>query len=126
MPGKVADASVLGALVFGESRAEEAATLLGEDILYEPSLLAYELISIARKKIFQNPDLRTSIIQTLGRALAAEMNWIDVDYLETLDIALDTGLTTYDASYFYVAQNLGADLVTFDEQLSSVWQSYAR
>ena len=126
MPGKVADASVLGALVFGESRAEEAATLLGEDILYEPSLLAYELISIARKKIFQNPDLRTSIIQTLGRALAAEMNWIDVDYLETLDIALDTGLTTYDVSYFYVAQNLGADLVTFDEQLSSVWQSYAR
>lgn len=126
MPGKVADASVLGALVFGESRAEEAATLLGEDMLYEPSLLAYELTSIARRKIFQNPDLRTSIIQALVRALAAKMNWIDIPYLETLNIAVENGLTTYDASYLYVALNLGAGLVTFDEQLSSVWQSYAR
>ena len=88
MPGKVADASVLGALVFGESRAEEAAALLAEDPLYEPTLLAYELASIARKKIFQDLDLHTSIIQTLGRALAAEMNWVDVNYLETLSLAV--------------------------------------
>ena len=112
--------------MFGESRAEEAATLLGEDTLYEPSLLAYELTSIARTKIFQNPDLRTSIVQALGRALVVEMNWIDIDYLETLRIALESGLTSYDASYVYVAQSLGASLITFDEQMGSVWQSYDR
>ena len=126
MPGKVADASVLGALVFGESRAEEAAALLAEGPLYEPTLLAYELASIARKKIFQDPDLHSSITQTLGRALAAEMNWVDVDYLETLRLAVESGLTTYDASYLYVAQSLDVGLVTFDDQLRSAWQSYAR
>ena len=126
MPGKVADASLLGALVFGESRAEEAAALVAEDPLYEPTLLAYELISIARKKIFQNPGLHSSIIQALGRGLAAKMNWVDVDYLETLNLAVESGLTTYDASYLYVAQSLDVGLLTFDAHLRSAWESYAR
>ena len=126
MPGKVADASVLGALVFGEARAEEAAALLAEEPLYEPTLLAYELASIARKKIFQNPGLHTSIIEALGRALTADMNWADVDYMETLNLAVESGLTTYDASYLYVAQSLEIGLLTFDDQLRSVWQRYAR
>lgn len=50
MPGKVADASVLGAVVFGEPRATETRLLLAGADLYEPALLAYELASIARKK----------------------------------------------------------------------------
>ncbi len=56
MPGKVVDASVIGAIVFGEARAEEGKALLGEDTLFEPPLLAYELCSIARKKIL-NPHI---------------------------------------------------------------------
>ena len=126
MPGKVADASVLGALAFGEPQAEEATALLGEGALYEPSLLAYELVSIARNKIFQNPGLRTLIIPALTRALAADMNWIDVDYLVMLDLALQSGLTTYDASYLQVALSNGLDLVTFDNRLSAAWRSYAK
>ena len=124
IPGKVADASVLGAIIFGEPRAEEAKTLLGEDLLYEPSLLGYELASIARKKIFQNPDRRDQVSQSLVRVLDADINWIDVDFVEVLGLALDTGLTTYDASYLYVAMRLSAELVTFDAQLRSVWASY--
>ena len=50
MPVKVADASVLGAVVFGEPRANEARSLIAGADLYEPALLAYELASIARKK----------------------------------------------------------------------------
>lgn len=56
MPGKVADASVLGAVVFGEPRAAEARSLLAGADLYEPVLLAYELASIARKKIGIYPE----------------------------------------------------------------------
>ena len=38
-------------------------------------------------------------------------------HVATLRLALDTGLTTYDASYLYVADALNATLVTFDQEL---------
>ncbi len=34
-------------------------------------------------------------------------------------LALQTGLTTYDAAYLYLARSLGIPLVTFDEQLQT-------
>lgn len=45
------------------------------------------------------------------------MNWVVVDHVVVLRLALDTGLTTYDASYLYVARTLGLPLVTFDGRL---------
>ena len=50
MPGEVIDASLLGAIVFGETYAKEAISLIRGEELYAPSLLAYELASVARKK----------------------------------------------------------------------------
>ncbi len=120
MPGKVVDASVLGAIVFGEARAEEGKALLDEDTLFEAPLLAYELCSIARKKLLGSPFLRTFVIRALDEALASDMVWVEVDFPEVLALALETGLTTYDASYLYLSRSLGADLVTFDEQMQRV------
>ena len=119
MPGKVADASLLGAVVFGEPRAEEAASLIGEADLYEPTLLAYELASIARKKIVSNPEQRDVLLQALMMSLSMNISWSEVNQLEVLNLALATGLTTYDASYLYLAKNLGLDLVTFDQRLQA-------
>ena len=45
---------------------------------------------------------------------------IGASFSEILVLALETGLTTYDASYLYLSRSLGADLVTFDEQLQRV------
>ncbi len=120
MPGKVVDASVLGAIVFGEARAEEGEALLGEDALFEPPLLAYELCSIARKKILDSPHLRTDIIRALDEVLASDLVWVEVDFPEIVVLALETGLTTYDACYLYLSRSLSAGLVTFDEQLQRV------
>ena len=61
MAAKVVDASVLGALLFGEPRAEEAFSLLKGCDLYAPPLLAYELTSIARKKALKHPELLEKI-----------------------------------------------------------------
>ncbi len=35
-----------------------------------------------------------------------------------LDLATETGLTAYDASYLWLARQLGAELVTLDQQLA--------
>lgn len=101
MPIKVADASVLAAITFGEPRAEEAEALLQDAFLYEPPLLVYELASVAHK---------------------LEIQWVDVDHRAVLHLALERGLTTYDATYLFVARSLGAPLVTFDLQLMAASQ----
>lgn len=117
MPAKVVDASVLGALIFGEPRAEEALALLKGAELYAPPLLAYELTSVARKKALRYPRLKEKIVQALETGLSLEIHWTEVDHLQVLELALDTGLTTYDASYLYLARSLGVPLLTFDERL---------
>ena len=42
----------------------------------------------------------------------------EIDHLETLALSERLGLTTYDASYLWLAQHLGAELVTLDRQLA--------
>jgi len=43
-----------------------------------------------------------------------------------LNLALQSGLTTYDASYLHLALSHGLDLVSFDSRLSAAWRSHAR
>ena len=119
MPAKVLDASVLGALIFGEPRAKEVLSLLEGAELYAPPLLAYELTSVARKKALKYPQLRERISEALEISLSLNINWTEVDHLEVLRLALETGLTTYDASYLYLARSLGVPLLTFDGRLAA-------
>ena len=117
MPAKVVDASVLGAWCFREPRASEALGLLLGSDLYAPSLLAYELANIARKKAAAYPHDLHVFSQALATALALPIHWMEVDHVTVLRMALDMGLTTYDPSYLYVAQTMGAPLATFDQRL---------
>ena len=43
---------------------------------------------------------------------------VAVDHDGTLELAATTGLTAYDASYLWLARQLGAELVTLDKQLA--------
>ena len=119
MPGSVADASILGAVAFGEPNAEEAVSLLADAKLYEPTLLAYDLASIARKKIVGYPGQIESILRALAAVLGMNVRWMEVDQFAVVNLALETGLTTYDASYLYLARHLGVPLLTFDRRLAA-------
>ena len=123
MPGEVIDTSLLGAIVFGEPRAKEAISLIEGEDLYAPSLLAYELTSVARKKARLYPDQHEKLAQALGLALSLDIHWMEVDHVATFKLAMDTGLTTYDASYLYLARSLGLPLATFDERLRTAMHS---
>jgi len=87
--------------------------------LYAPPLLAYELTSVARKKVLRYPQLREKISKALEIGLSLNINWTEADHAAVLQLALDTGLTTYDASYLYLARSLGVPLLTFDERLAA-------
>lgn len=107
---------MLGALAFQESRAGEARSLVTGETLYEPILLAYELTSIARKKARHDHSQLDAISDLLEAALTLDLQWVDVDHEEVLRLAIETSLSTYDASYLHVARVRGVPLVTFDER----------
>jgi predicted nucleic acid-binding protein len=117
MPARVVDASIVAAWCFRESQASHALGILQGSDLYAPLLLAYELASIARRKAAAYPERLDILSEALATALALPIHWSDVDHMAVLRLALDANLTTYDASYLYLARALGVPLATFDQQL---------
>jgi predicted nucleic acid-binding protein len=118
MPDKVVDASVIAALAFLESRAEEARDLLRNATLFAPEIFPYELASVALKKSRESPTERFDIASRLHDALTLGVQLVPIEPLELLELALETKLTIYDAAYLHAARGLGCTLVTFDEKLA--------
>jgi len=116
---KVVDASVVAALVFGEERGEEAARLLEGHRLLAPNLLPYEMASVYRKKALAVPAQRQGLRQGLDDGLRLGIDLTPVPAAEVADLALEKGVTVYDAAYLWLAAALEAELLTFDADLAS-------
>ncbi len=117
MPVRVVDASALAAVLFNEPKGESVAVHLVNADLIAPALLSFELMSICRKKVRLYPDDREKL---LSQWLLAEEMGIRIEPIEVsqvLSLAEATGLTTYDASYLWLAQTRDAGLVTVDRSL---------
>ena len=121
MPAKVIDASVLGAIAFGESRKDEATALMDGAELYAPRLLPYELVSIALKKSKLEGGLSEEIRNSLTIAFNVEIRWVEPDHQGILEIAQESGLSAYDAAYLHASRSLGLPLITFDERLKAAF-----
>ena len=115
----VVDASAMAALVFEEPEGEALARRLEGAALFAPMLLRFELANTAWKKCRRQPRDSTQILSALAKALDADIAWHDVDLVDAALVARATGLTTYDASYLWLAGTLGADLVTLDRRLAA-------
>lgn len=117
----IVDASALAAIAFNEPLAAETTARLADRELVAPRLLAYELANAAVRKLKKHPEQSAMIRAGLERALADDFAivWSDVEPGPVLDLAMDTGLTAYDASYLWLAQHLGAELVTLDSDLAA-------
>ena len=118
MPGRVVDASVIAAFAFAEARADEARNLIKEATLFAPEILPYELASVALKKSKSLPSFRFDIAMRLRNALALKVALIRVARQELLELALETGLSIYDAAYLQTARRLQCPLLTFDAKLA--------
>ena len=118
MPDSVVDASVIAAIVFEEHSVDAAISMIRGIELFAPTILNYELTNVARTKAIRDPAHEEEIASALESALELDIRSVDVDHMAVLRLALDTGLTAYDASYLYVSRRLGMPLVTFDDQLS--------
>jgi len=118
MPDKVVDASVIAAMAFEESRADEAEDLVRDASLFAPEIFPYELGSVALKKTRLAPSRRFDIAMRLRTALLIRIELVPVAPLGLLKLAFETNLTIYDAAYLQAARRLGCPLVTFDAKLA--------
>ena len=117
MPAKVVDASAVVALLFGEPEGEGVARRLAGARLAVPRLLDFELANVCLRKCKRHPEKRDAILTAFRLRDRLGVEQVAVDCEEVLALAMETGLTAYDASYLYLARNLAAELVTLDQKL---------
>ncbi len=117
MAGKVVDASAIAALVFGEPEGERMAAAMADVELFAPTLLRFEVANTAWKKARRQPAQADRIAAGLRIALELAVRYVDVDHGAVLELALEKGITAYDASYFWLSRELKAPLLTLDSRL---------
>ena len=113
----VVDASAVAAVAFDESHSVDLSRELAGGALYAPSLIDYELTSVAWKKLRRRPAERVAIAAGLQAARQLRIEKVTPDMTEVLALAILSGLTVYDASYLWVARAMRLPLVTLDERL---------
>jgi predicted nucleic acid-binding protein len=123
----VPDASALALVVFGDRGGAEVSRQLQGAALFAPPLLRYELQSAARKECRRHPERTRATLDALDRVLdpLCGITWMDPDPVDVVLIANATGLSTYDASYLWLAGYLEADLVTRDRALSAALDPFS-
>jgi predicted nucleic acid-binding protein len=119
MADTVVDASVVAAIVFGEPRAQEALERLGDDRLIASEVLAYEISTVAWLKLRRLPALGNPIDDAFRAFEKLEIELVRMEPRVIVRMAIDHGLTAYDASYLVLAATRGAKIVTFDRELEA-------
>jgi predicted nucleic acid-binding protein len=115
---KVVDASALAAILFGEPEAEAIAKTLVDARLVAPTLLTFELANVCVIKARRNPEQRAELAAAFRLRTKFGVEEVAVDHDGVIELAAATGLTAYDASYLWLARQLGAVLVTLDQHLA--------
>ena len=118
MTDKVVDASAIVALLFNELTRDEIVPRLRDATLHAPSLIGFEVANACLKKIRAVPAERQGLIEAFSLFAALSISLATVDLEAALILAERPGLSLYDASYLWLAEALGAELVTLDDRLA--------
>jgi predicted nucleic acid-binding protein len=121
LPSVVVDASAIAAIPSSEPSADEVVERLGSAQLVAPSLLLYEIVSVAGGKVRRGEvpaDTAMTVLSAFGRM---RILLHEPDLPEVFRLTPRTRLTAYDAAYLHLAQSLSTELVTLDDKLARVW-----
>lgn len=114
----VVDASALAAVIFHEPKEKDVIGVLKSSQWFAPSLIDYEMASIARSKILKHQKLEKEIRGAFKMFSKIRFQRVRVDYTEVVELAIRKSLTTYDASYLWLAFTLNCKLLTLDTKLA--------
>jgi predicted nucleic acid-binding protein len=114
----VVDASAFAALLFAEPKADEIAARLDGAELAAPQLMAYEIANVAATKLKRRLLTREGAAAVMEVFRRLDLRLHAVDATDAFETAARTGLTAYDGAYLWLAQALGAGLVTLDQRIA--------
>ena len=122
LPPLVLDCSTLAGLIFRESWYQQALDQIRDRTLHAPTLLPVEIASVALKKHrLGRPDVANDGMLQFA-TMDVELH--DVKAQEVVALALRYQLSAYDACYLWLAAELKAPLVTFDEKLAGAAKTH--
>ena len=114
-------------MLLGEPSADDVVERLGVSQLAAPSLLPYEIASVAGAKARRGEVPAETAAMALVAFARVRIVLHEPDVLEVFQVTMRTRLTAYDAAYLCLAQSLSAELVTLDENLATpsndVWRA---
>ena len=119
MADKVVDASALAALAFAEPSADVVIDAIDGHRLHAPTLIVFELMSVAWKRSKKQPVATALFLQALEVLEGLGLHFRGIDQEEVVRLGLATGLTVYDATYLWLSRALGVPLVTLDRKLGA-------
>jgi predicted nucleic acid-binding protein len=119
MADKVIDASALAAVAFAEPGADAVIDEIDGHRLHAPTLLAFELMSVAWKRSKKQPIAAALFLESLEMLAGLDLRFRGIDQAAIVRLGLSTGLTAYDASYLWLSRALGMPLVTLDRKLGA-------
>ena len=116
----VVDASAVAAVLFDEPEAEPVlATISGS--LIAPTLLPYELASVCTTKLARHPREGKVLLSRYVLFTQLDLELAEPDWTALPQLALDWGLSAYDAAYLQLALRERAPLVTLDARLAAAY-----
>lgn len=118
-PAAVVDASLLVALIYGEPEAERAESSMRPYALHAPAILPLEVTNAAMNKLRRQVASWETLAERLANFDFSCIRLQDARPVEIFRIARRHSLSAYDASYLWLAGELKAPLLTFDERLAA-------
>jgi predicted nucleic acid-binding protein len=116
----VVDASAVAAVLFHEPEGATIDAHTEGETLIAPHLLDFELANICWKRIRREPHHGAALLTLLEGLKSVEIKRVDVPATEVATLAVQTGLTAYDASYLWLAMSRDVELVTLDNRLARI------
>ena len=113
------DACVAAKWVLAETHSEQAATLLGGDVLYAPGHWQAEAVNVIWSKVQFGDLTAEDAAPRVDLLLRAPVQTVPIGPLLTraFAIAAENGVTVYDSLYIALARDYGIAFVTADMRL---------
>ncbi|MDO9073162.1 MAG: type II toxin-antitoxin system VapC family toxin [Rubrivivax sp.] len=124
-PPAVVDCSMLCAVLFDEPEREAAEDLMSGHRLLAPTLLVHEFVNVALKKLRRG--LPADVVErAMADFSANDIELLPTDALLQFALARQYGLSAYDAAYLWLAAELRAPLITYDQKLGRAAMTHLR
>ena len=114
----VVDASAAGAMLFEEPEGSTIRAHVRGETLLAPHLIDYELANVCAKRIRKRPGNALKLLVMLQGLDHVSLRRVEVPSGDVARLAIQTGLSAYDASYLWLAIDRDAELVTLDRELA--------